>query len=700
MKLFQLLSALAVSAALIAGQLSPEPPPSRPGPVFVPADVRVRTDLDQGWTFAAADPAGAEQPGFDDAAWSRVTLPHTWNAQDGQDGGNSYRQAPSWYRKHFSPSPLLWGKRLWLDFGGATQVTDVYVNGVPIGHHEGGFAGFRFDATDQLKPFRDNVIAVRVDNRRDPGIAPNTPSFTMFGGLYRDVALLATDPLQITTADYGGPGVYLRTPSVSAASAVVQVTTKLLNGSGATRDARVRAVITDDRNRVVGETSMPVSRLGTGTTTDVVQTLTVANPHLWNSTADPYLYRTTVEVFDGFRRVDSVTQPLGIRSYTVDADQGLLLNGKHLEVHGVGMHQDRLDKGYAIAPADRVQDFRMMKEMGVNSIRTTHYQFEQHAYDLADAQGVIMYTEIPLINNITFDDTFKSNVDNQLRELIRQNYNHPSVFFWGAGNELYGDTPASNAFLQHVVELAHAEDPSRPTSYASCCNWEQSDFNAHTDIIGFNRYDGWYYNISGALGPWFDALHKNKPGWKLGLSEYGAGASAFQHADGVTSVTPASPFHPEEYQAKLSEDWWNQLKTRPYIWGSYVFMMFDAAAEDRNEGDTTGRNDKGLVTYDRTVRKDAFYWYKANWTDTPFVHLNDARWTSRTVATTDVKVYANAGDLTLKVNGVQVGPVQSGAAKVATWPGVSLAQGKNVVTVSGICGGVPCADTAVWTVTG
>ena len=664
-------------------------------PAVAAPQPRPTSNLDAGWRFLRSNASGAQVPTFDDSSWSTVNVPHTWNALDGQDGGNNYYRGIGWYRKHFTPPATLAGKKLWLQFDGVNTVADVWVNGTQLGTHQGGFATFRFDATNALKLGQDNVIAVRVTNAANPAIPPLTADFTFFGGIHRDVSLVAVDPLAIRMGDFGGPGVYLASRSVTASSASVDVTTKAWNNSATARQVQVRTTVTDATGQVVATATAATRSVAAATGFDTVQSVTISSPHRWQGKADPYLYTASVEIVDAStgQTTDSITQPLGLRSATVDPNSGFFLNGQHLSLRGVNAHQDRLNEGWAVTPAQHIQDFDLMDEMGVNALRTAHYQQAQQIYDLADQRGYAVWVEIPLVNGVTDSAAFRANAQQQLSELIRQNYNHPSIFFWGIGNEQANDNTVTNGILTQLAGQVRAEDPTRLSTYADN-KGDTSGLGLHTDVIGFNKYFGWYQTGTGP-GAWAEALHSSQPTRKIGISEYGAGASVVQHQESPPQPVPTSHFHPEEYQSKLHENHWTQISARPYLWGTFVWNMFDFAADARAEGDTDGRNDKGLVTYDRTIRKDAFYWYKANWTDTSFAYITSRRWTQRTVAATTVKVYATADSVTLSLNG-NVVSTKTSATHIYTWP-ITLAPGQNVVTVTGTRAGRTFTDTVTWT---
>ncbi|SFE05825.1 beta-galactosidase [Actinacidiphila alni] len=666
---------------------------------YSPPVRRTWISLDPGWRFTKGDVAGAQAPGFDDSGWQSVSVPHTWNAADGGDGGGDYYRGVGWYRRHVTLPASMAGKMLFLQFAGANQVADVWIDGVHIGQHQGGYARFRFGVTGSLTPGKDSVIAVKVTNASNADIAPLSADYTFQGGIYRNVSLWAVDKLMVRMLDYAGPGLYVRQRSVTAASATVDVTARLFNNDVTSRSVTVRAVVTDATGTIVAERGSAARSIGANTALDVVQTLTVAGPRRWNGVTDPYLYSVTVEVRDAATGsiTDVVTEPLGLRSFGLDAATGFSLNGTRLSLHGVNLHQDRAGEGWAVSNNDHSQDYALIKELGATAVRLAHYQHDQMEYNLADAAGLVVWAEIPLVNSVTNSAAFTASTQNQLRELIRQNYNHPSIVFWGIGNEQNTDDAATNALLSSLAALAASEDPDRISTYANDLG-NDAGVAGHADTTGFNKYYGWYTGSAADLGTWADSLHTAEPDRTFAISEYGAGANTAQHALNPARPVPGGPSHPEEYQAMLHEASWKQLAARPYIWGSFVWTMFDFASDGRNEGGQPGINDKGLVTRDRAIRKDAFYWYKANWSTAPVLHLTSRRWTTRTDASTEVKVYSNSTAVTAALNGVPLGTL-TGADRVFTWTGVTLRPGVNTVTATAVIDGATYTDTVTWTLT-
>ncbi|MDE1148704.1 MAG: glycoside hydrolase family 2 TIM barrel-domain containing protein [Azospirillaceae bacterium] len=690
--------------------------------------------LTTGWRFQQGDAPGADATAFNDHKWAAVTLPHTWNHL-----GGTARRAPDynatrgagWYRLSFKPPADYAGRKIWLQFDGASINAEVWLNGVKLGMHKGAFGRFRFDATSALKMGKANVLAVRTDNSSPKTVGaataeviPMSGDFFLFGGLYRPVSLIATDPVHVDMMDWGGPGVYARTAEVDDKAASIEVTARVKNDATQARTVAVKAAIVDAGGAVVASASQPLA-LAAGAGDEVVQTLTVPTPHLWDGRADPYLYHVVVMVEGAPGEMDQVAQPLGIRAFRFDPERGFFLNGKHLALHGVSRHQDRPGKGWAISPADQAQDMDIMLDMGVNALRLAHYQHDQAIYDLADRDGVVVWAEIPLVNRTAPETAegdkgvttpaFTANAESQLRELVKQNYNHPSVVTWSIGNEVnlmaasgHGVSDA-RPLLTDLNNLAYTLDHTRPTTMADCCEPRPDQprpgvdvVAGITDLLGYNRYQGWYYEKPEDLGPVLDRLHGLHPGLPLAVSEYGGGGGLTQHTDQVDAgsgqggvVYPKGHFHPEELESRLHEIWWAQLKDRPYLWGTFLWTMFDFASDSRTEGDMVDTNDKGLVSYDRTVRKDVFYFYQADWSGRPVLHLNGRRYIDRAYPVTDVQAYSNAAAARLSLNGRELG-IAPCLDHVCLWPAVRLDAGANVLTVTAQIDGKPLSDSVTW----
>jgi beta-galactosidase len=620
-----------------------------------PAEIRHDTPLVNGWRFVKRDVTGAEQETFDDQSWDAISIPHTWNARDGQDGGNDYYRGPGFYRSHFFVDASEAGRQIFIHFNGVNTVTDVWVNGVYLGQHRGGFGMFRFEMTSVVRVGGDNVLAVRVTNAPFPDVAPLTADFTFFGGIYRGVHVLTVEPVHVAMTNYASPGIFLTPSEVSSASATLAVRGDVYNGGVSAQDIEVQTTVVGADQRVLTVLSTVVHAEAKASVPFSAQT-SVTNPHLWQGRDDPYLYTTYTVVSTGGQARDMIVQPLGFRSLRVDAEHGFFLNEKYLDLRGVNRHQDLLDRGWATSSDDDDRDFSLIAGIGATAVRLAHYQHNQHVYDLTDKLGVVVWAEIPNIDSVSATPEYLATTQNQLLELVRQNFNHPSIVFWSVGNELEARSRADpTATVQSLIALAKAEDPSRLTAIATMSGSDGVAVRSTADVIGYNVYLGWYGGSPSDLDDYIDGLHRSLPRRPLCVSEYGAGASVRQHQSLPSQPIPGGPFHPEEWQSFFHETYWKSMKTRKYLSCKFVWNMFDFASDSRNEGDTPGRNDKGLVTYDRVTRKDAFYWYKANWSGQPTVHISQQRYNPRPGGNIAVRVYSNLAHIELKVNGVSQG---------------------------------------------
>jgi beta-galactosidase len=655
---------------------------------------RATVPFNDGWLFEGRGANGR-------AVRSAVTLPHTWNAADALLGID-YVRGVGKYTKLFTPDPVWQGRRVFVHFEGANTVAEVFVNGTRLGEHRGGYSAFAFEITPHLQFGRENQLVVQVDNSAKPDVIPLGGDFNIYGGLHRPVELIVTGPVCIDPLDYASPGVYLKQKEVSSAHASVEVAT-LVSNAGAAARGEVDVAILDEAGATAAQATTPVEA-ATGRST-VSTSVAIPTPRLWNGRRDPYLYRARVRVVVGGHVVDEVEQPLGLRSFLVDPEQGLVLNGVRVKAHGVSRHQDWSGKGSALSEADHERDLALILEMGANAVRLAHYQHADYFLDLCDRSGLVAWAEIPFVGSLGpgFADNagFKANVRQQFTELVRQQYNHPSILFWGLSNELAAGSGETrpDPLLKELQAIAHAEDPGRLTAQASIAfNDVNAPLNLIPDVIGFNEYFGWYFGQPSHLGPWADAQHRAQPRRALAVTEYGAGGNVAQHESDPRRPFPMfHPWHPEEYQLLVHEQNWRAIADRPFIWGSFVWNMFDFGSNFRREGPIDAINDKGLVTYDRAIKKDAFYFYKANWNPDPMVYLTSRRYVIRREAVTPIKVYTNLGSVELKVNGVSLGRRSPDSYRVAEWPGVVLRTGNNVIAVSASdTSGRIVEDGAVW----
>lgn len=614
----------------------------------------------------------------------RVDLPHTWNAQDALSGKIDYKRGIGNYEKNLFIRPEWKGKRLFIRFEGVNNIADVFINRRHIGEHRGGYGAFIFEITGKVEYGKENSILVRVNNGEQLDIMPLVGDFNFYGGIYRDVHLLITDETCISPLDYASPGVRLIQDSVSHRYAKVRAIVDLSNGSSGNQEVELNVRLLDGQ-RVVKEGTKNVNLSGN----EVMQqelTFEIDQPHLWNGRQDPFLYQAEVTLFRNGQMVDRVTQPLGLRFYRIDPDKGFFLNRKHLPLQGVCRHQDRSEVGNALRPQHHEEDVALMLEMGVNAVRLAHYPQATYFYDLMDKNGIIVWAEIPFVGPGGYNDkgfvdlpAFRANGKEQLKELIRQHYNHPSICVWGLFNELteLGDNPVE--YIKELNVLAHQEDTTRPTTSASN---QMGDLNFITDAIAWNRYDGWYGGTPADLGKWLDRMHKDHPEICIAISEYGAGASIYHQQDSLVKTVPTSWWHPENWQTYYHIENWKTISSRPYVWGSFVWNMFDFGAAHRTEGDRPGINDKGLVTFDRKVRKDAFYFYKANWNrEEPMLYLTGKRNTVRTQRLQTITAFTNLSGAELFVNGKSYGKAIPDSYAILEWKNVELEPGENEIKV-------------------
>lgn len=629
----------------------------------------------------------------------RVDLPHTWNAQDALSGKPDYKRGIGNYDKKLFIRSEWKGKRLFLRFEGANCVSNVFINGKQIGEHRGGYGAFIFEITDKVNYGKDNTVLVRVNNGEQLDVMPLVGDFNFYGGIYRDVHLLVTEDICISPLDYASPGVYLFQQHVGEKQAAVLARINLSNGTEHPRQATLRLQVKEE-DKVVYQADKKVTVAPHTSVQPEEMSFTLLNPRLWNGREDPFMYQTVITLVKDGKEIDKVEQPLGLRYYATDADRGFFLNGKHLPLHGVCRHQEWAEVGNALRPMHHEEDTRLMLEMGVNAIRLAHYPQATYMYDLMDRNGIVTWAEIPFVGPGGYADkgfvdqpSFRENGKEQLKEMIRQHFNHPSICFWGLFNELKenGDNPLE--YIKELNVLAHQEDPTRPTTSASN---QGGAINFITDNIAWNRYDGWYGATPATLASWLDKTHQAHPEIKIAISEYGAGASIYHQQDSLVQTSPGSWWHPENWQTEYHIQNWKIISERPYVWGSFVWNMFDFGAAHRTEGDRPGINDKGLVTHDRKVKKDAFYFYKANWNPEPMVYIAGHRSVNRVKPVTEVQIFSNCAEVTLKVNGQIIKKMQPDGVKVCIFKDIRLKKGENNIEVSAKNGKRVITDACCW----
>lgn len=628
-------------------------------------------------------------------AWSEVNLPHTWNNIDMQQDTVFY-EGDGWYKKNLFLGEENTGKRLFLRFAGVGNVADVYVNGRLVGEHKGGYSAFCFEITDAVRLNARNVIEVKANNKMRPDVIPvNHNLFANYGGIYRPVTLIVTGKINISTLDYGSSGVYIDQGSVSARSADIFVKVKVENKYDTAKAADVAAVVRDEQGNIIQSAVVKSSVVPQGVNSFQIP-IQISEPHLWDGKKDPYLYAVDVIVAKDGRVLDSVRQPLGIRSFHMEPGKGFYLNEKPYRLYGVCRHQDRWLYGNALTDSMQRADMEMIRDIGATSVRFAHYQQADIIYSLCDSMGILAWAEIPFVN--AWSGKEGPNARQQLVELIKQNYNHPSVYVWGLHNEVYckypTDYPARLTY--ELNDLAKTLDDYRYTVSTSGYGNMKRPMNLMADIQGMNRYYGWYEGKADDIEGWLDGLIKTYPTYNVVLSEYGAGGNVDQHA--ADAKKPADvingQFFPEEYQTGLHVRQWAAIEKHPYLVSSYLWNMFDFCVPGSwNRGGVLNRNLKGIVTFDRKIKKDAFYWYKANWSNEPVVHIAGRRMAKRAEARQTIEVFSNLSSLQLSVNGkLQKTPQQGANSRDFNWQ-IRLRKGENILKATGVMRGKEYSDT-------
>lgn len=614
----------------------------------------------------------------------RVDLPHTWNAQDALSGRTDYKRGLGHYeRRLFVPADWK-GQRLYLRFEGANSIADLFVNGRHAGQHRGGYGAFVFEITDFVNYGKANTLRVSVNNAETLELMPLVGDFNFYGGLYRDVHLVRTGPTCISLLDHGSSGIRLVQDSVSKDYAAIRALVALSNGSDTATQAEVLLRLLDGDREVAAQRL--TLTLPPDSSVEGSLPVSLRRPHLWDGRRDPFRYRAEVSLWRDGREVDRVEQPLGLRYYHIDPERGFFLNGRHLPLRGVCRHQDRSEVGNALRREHHDEDAAIMAEMGANAVRLAHYPQAEYFYDLMDRYGFIVWAEIPFVGPGGYSDegfvnlpAFRQNGREQLVELIRQHYNHPSIVVWGLFNELSmrGDDPVP--YIKELNDLAHREDPTRLTVAASNTD---GALNFVTDAMAWNRYDGWYGGTPAGLGQWLDHMHTTHPDLRIAISEYGAGASLYHQQDTLVKTVATSFWHPENWQTHYHMANWREISARPFVWGSFIWNLFDFGAAHRHEGDRVGINDKGLVSFDRRTRKDAFYFYKANWNkEVPLLYLAERRCTRRTRPVQTFMAFTNQPEAELFVNGTSCGHAKTDSLGTVRWNGVRLRPGQNEIRV-------------------
>lgn len=700
---------------------------------------RMSYPLNDAWFFFKGQAAVATSVD----KWEKVTLPHSWNIEDGQASGENrlddngqamlngtkshvtnpatkfgYYRGPGWYYRKLD-IPAEWeGKRVFVRFEAAGQVARVHINGKMLGEHRGAFTAFCYELTSYLKYGTMNELRVEVDNTHREDIPPLSGDFNINGGLYRPAQLIVTDEICISPLDYASPGVYITSQSVSSSGADVEVRSLIDNGIRTAMsneppvqeaEVVVETLIKDATGKIVA-TDWLQKKLLPDQCTEITQKLHIDNPILWNGRKNPYLYSVTVNVLRGGKVTDNIVQPLGIRTFRIDEKAGFLLNGQPYPVYGVGRHQDLKDKAWAMTEEDNERDYAIIKELGATAIRFAHYPQSCNMHEIADREGFLVWDEIPLVNETRLDNESKQNVRIMAIEMVKQLFNHPSVAWWGIYNEIENlYTPPSETFLAELRNIMRSLDSSCRI-IVGASDHGLRPHNLIPEATCFNNYPGWYHGNfpkeEGYVGelsqlPQWIENRAREVGMRIAISEYGAGGDPTQHKEGPpVKPKPAhgGAFQPEKWLAYVHEEDWRVMKSNQNLWGTFLWAMFDFASCMRKEGSVPSVNTKGIVSHDRQIKKDPYYMYKANWNPEPMVYIASRRLVERTQPVTDIKVYSNCREVTLKVNGKTIGRMQPDGINVCLFKDVTLKKGKNKIEVTGsaVRGGIRPTDACEW----
>ena len=588
-------------------------------------------NINNGWLFVKNTTDISAREGVE------VNLPHSWNAEDGFDGGNDYFRGSCLYTKTLVKSELPAADHYYLEIRGANSSADVYVGGEKLAHHDGGYSTWRVELTDKLTDATE--LAIVVDNSPNETVYPQMADFTFYGGLYRNVNLICVNDSHFDLDYYGAPGIKV-TPEIVGKDAKVEVEVFVKN----IKDGQQIAYTIYDKEE---------NELQKIVTTDTKVTFEIKDVHLWHGRRDPYLYCCEAEIVEGENVLDNVCTRFGCRSFKIDPNNGFILNGEEYPLRGVSRHQDRWGVGNALLPEHHEEDIDLIMEVGATTIRLAHYQHDQYFYDLCDEKGLVIWAEIPYISKHM--PAGRENTISQMKELISQNYNHPCIVVWGLSNEISIGGSDEDLLENHRIlnDLVHDMDKTRLTTIAAVSMCKMDDpYLQIPDVVSYNHYFGWYGGDTTMNGPWFDKFHETHPNIPIGCSEYGCEALNWHTSD------PKQGDYTEEYQAYYHEELIKQLFPRKFMWATHVWNMFDFGADARAEGGENGQNHKGLVTMDRKYKKDAFYAYKA-WLvspeEDPFVHLCGKRYIDRVEEVTKVTVYSNLPEVELFVNGESIG---------------------------------------------
>lgn len=668
------------------------------GLMTMQAEGRKVESFNSGWSFKKA-PAEKElainAPKWD-KGWSEVEIPHTWNAKDMQVQANSFYEGAAYYKKQYFFPAELKDKRVFLRFEGVGSCAEVFVNGMLATSHKGGYSAFACEISPLLKAGEENEIIVKADNKSRPDVIPvNHNLFGVYGGIYRPVWLVVTEPYNISVTDCASPGVYVTQKNVSKKQADVKVKVKLDNGTLQPVPVTLQNTIYDQEGKQVATHSQSFELSAQGEQA-YESSFTIKKPTLWQGRENPYLYKVVSRLIKDGQVIDEMVQPLGLRKYEIVAGKGFYLNGEKYPMYGVTRHQDWWDLGSALTNREHDFDLAQIMDVGATTVRFAHYQQSEYLYSRCDTLGLIIWAEIPFVNRVTGYES--ENAQTQLRELIRQSFNHPSIYVWGLHNEVYQPHEYTASLTQSLHDLAKTEDPDRYTVAVNGYGHANHPVNQNTDIQGMNRYFGWYEKKVQDIKPWVEGLEKDYPWQKLMLTEYGADANLDHQTEYLgDALNWGKPYYPETFQTKTHEYQWSVIAEHPYIIASYLWNMFDFAVPMWSRGGVPARNLKGLMTFDRKIKKDSYYWYKANWSKSPVLYLTQRRNTDRERKQTSVTVYSNIGTPKVYLNGKELTGIRKGYTDVHyIFDQVTLEKGKNKIKAVAVYNGKEYVDEIEW----
>ncbi|HEY4206675.1 MAG TPA: glycoside hydrolase family 2 TIM barrel-domain containing protein [Puia sp.] len=661
--------------------------------------------VNQNWSFKKIDSLTADRinnkrhapADYLTSDMEQVSLPHTWNNHDMQVGRDFYQGSGMYVKKIAAPGRWK-DKRIFIKFEGVGAVADLYVNNVFIGEHKGAYSAFVFEIGNAVRFDTVNTIVVLANNQSRPDVIPiNHFLFGVYGGIYRPAEILITDKLNITTTDDASPGVYISQDDVSRDSAGLTVLTRVENKYAQGQNAVIQTQVLDAAGKQVTGASGKYW-ISTQGTQQYAQHLRLDNPHLWQGMDDPYLYKVVVSILQNGKLIDRVEQPLGVRKFELTKGEGLLVNGRPLRLKGVTRHQEWWGLGSALSNSRHDTDLAIIRDMGANSIRFAHYQQSEYLYSRCDSIGFIIWAEIPFVN--AYSGREADNAKQQLTELIKQNFNHPSIYVWGLHNEVYnkGKQNYVSTLTAELNNIAKTLDPHRYTASTDGYGVMGRRENNLADIQGMNRYYGWYEGETGDLQKWVTGLAEQYPNHHVALTEYGAEGNVDQQAEVLPAFDPVhGQYFPEQLQTRLHEIQWGILEKTNYLTATYLWNTFDFAVPYWSRGGTPARNMKGLVTFDRKIKKDAYYWYKANWNKAPMIYISDRRLVSRTIPLTTVTVYSNTGVPELLVNGKKIAGPDHGFTSVHfIFKNVQLKKGPNKILARAHSGVGTLSDMVQW----